>query len=261
MLHSESFDELIEYADIMNLLHDLPKLDELITFACIINGNIDEPYYVSKFIGYLLYKSIINNDSVVASLQHFKYCGLHSVVKLLEFAYRNNNLDVILSNTWIINNNYRIFHYVDDNISGLILQYIIENYPRFDIENVWHHIYHFIGNEYSHYKLEVIQKCIDIQLPQLSEQMLSLYHQCQDFKVRNQIIDLMMSHGIKPPMELIKSAFHWRSKSTIELFVKHNIDIKQIFNTKPVSKWSQEMICLTTQLGVDMETYLHIVSD
>jgi|SRR5579872_4797868 len=254
LLTSKSFEKLIEYTDIINLLHNHPnKYDELITFMLNLHKlrfDCDD-----LFMGYLVYKSIINNDDIaVTQIRNSKYFSRKSLIEVINLAYSDNNWNIILSNTWIINNHHQIAL-----LSKPIL-FVIDNYHYFDIDCVWESIINSMMTKSSAVAIEIFSKCIELDLPQLSDRIPHIFKNCTDEYNNVPISDFILSHGFQPPPELITNAFDSNDIEMIKLFVKYNVDIKQICDIKSINKWSKEMIHLTAQLGIDFETYLHLIS-
>jgi|SRR5579872_1054522 len=271
LITSEAFEDFIEYTDIMNLLHNnISKFGEVLTSLYKIdNESIDRIHenQTCTFIGYLIYKSIINNDTTSIELLHSYILSLHNTSQVLSHlvikTYKENNLDIFLTNKWIIN--YDPISFIswihDRHISIHIVQFIIENYNHYNIDSVWKHICTLFRSDTNFDTCNILQMCIETQLPQLSEKMYDIY-QSYDHKngVDVKAIDMMLSHGFQPTTRLVSFVFTWRIYACIKLFIKHNINIKQIVNSQPVSDWSEEMITFMETLNIDMPTYLQIIS-
>ena len=168
---SRSFEELIEYADIVNLIHTHPeKFNDLITSAFdVCEQKFASHIWISKFIGYLLYKSIISNDTISTTyLRNSKYFDRDSLIELIDLAYYANNWDLILSNTWMINNNHNIPLLCEP------ILFVIEKYHCFDINYVWGYIRSsIILSTYNEF-VTIINKCIEVQLPQLNTRIANI---------------------------------------------------------------------------------------
>src|ERR1700675_4631097 len=100
LLSSESFEELMEYTNIVDILHNHPsEFDELIKYMNTFHLDLTD-----WFIGFLLYRFIIDNDSIsITHIRNSAYFNVHSLARLINLIYKVNNLDLMLSHTWIIN--------------------------------------------------------------------------------------------------------------------------------------------------------------
>lgn len=287
LINSESFEEFITYADIINLLHNqlarfgeiiesTYKLDSTIVNDSSIDGHIYEN--MCKFLGYLMYKFITNDDErTLLILRDYLNTSVDKGVdkrnktmsELVVFMLNENNLNVIFFHKWIINDSPHsssfVYYIQDEKVSHSISQFIVNNYEHFNTDCVWEHIRAFLGspfinkNDMSH-MFDIVNKCIEKQIPKLDENMYYIYDTFgAEDKNREKVADLLLRNGVKPSSEFIKHIFRREIVSILELFYKYNIDIKQICN-KPVNNRGNELISCMAQLGIDIETYLHIIT-
>src|SRR5579872_1186751 len=134
LLETERYEDIIAYADIMYLIHNsISKFDELIESLRMTGETANRyPWYdrAAGFVAYLLYKLILNNDVTTIKLLRGPKRGDIRItdpilVGLLTIIYKENNMDFILSNKWII---YDIEHIwmISYDVIYHIIKFIIE---------------------------------------------------------------------------------------------------------------------------------------
>jgi len=182
---------------------------------------------------------------------------------------RENMLDLLLTNRWIVEReiigNYSEFVTfvtidINDQHVCKCLRFMILNYTYFDIDDLWAHIQCLFFNG-SPFRMEILGLCVQNQLPLLSNAVIEFYLMRGSDDVRSDLKEilegLIISGAFEPSADWIKQILDQGSIGLLNLFAKHQINIKDYFKEKH-SDYSQELSETLTKLDISLDDYIRM---
>lgn len=237
----------------------------------------------NKFCGWvarLLYNFIINgNTDYVTHLYNLLYhgtdIGLYQIIitKLFEILYNEQQLELVSENKWIVmprnfdeiifnSHTYSFINSADKKISLNIIQYLIINHQQFTVSHIWTHISHLFrsGTVDDDNIICIIKLCTSNKIPLLDDFLHFAWNHVRFRTIRYQIFDTILESGVIPLPRTIGLIFFSHDLPIMRLFVKYNINIKNILHNTQKPDYLYEMNKIICDLDIDLFDYIAVTT-